>query len=226
MDIASRTATYFLGMRHQSMSIDNQSPIMICEVIHEERFIRVLFNGDAIVGYSVFYKWAEAHLHEVALIRIGDAIDWESYDPLQVELMQDAFSMWSRSEYYQKQEQRLVHKFLDKVVISHYTDESIKRLISMCRLGADPRNVEHVAMLHMARCVTGDTNAMDYMWWVNGIWDCYTVGRSPADYVDGCNLLARVLGHLVYLEEMNPTSPKVRRAERGKGLQRMSLFKQ
>lgn len=222
--LAANVVAYFSAKRHKMMALENQPPIMICEVEHHERFVLVYFNGDAMTGYSVFFQWVEESLHDIALIRVAGAEERAPYDPLDLELQEDGESMRSRSSYYQEREALLVRKFVQKVVLFNYTSDTIQRIVRMCCLGADPHDAVHYACLHLLNWRKGDRSTThNGLYWLDAIRVCNTTGPDYENWADASNLMARVLCHLLYLEELNPTPFLDRLRSKNRGVQRMSL---
>ena len=140
---------------YTDMSCPGQSSINITDVYVEDRVLRVSFIGDAIAGYCVFFKWAEDRGDSVAFLRIGAEYELPAWDPLETVMLNDLFSMQCRSEYYCKSEDRLINSFITRVSMATYSDEFIRRVISMCRLGKDRNNAEHYALLHFHNYTSG-----------------------------------------------------------------------
>lgn len=210
-------AQHFQRSRHQTMS-GGGGVIILCEVEFDERMVRVYFNGECMVGYSVFYSWAEEQGSRVALIRVADSLDDQPYDPLDVELLEDGYEQAHYTDYYQKCAQKLVKKFVTKVNLGSYSADSLMRLVRMCLLREDLRDA--VGQTYQLLCDVQQKGPPHYNywgWWNTAIDACCTCEKDG--YTPGSSLLVRVMAHLVYLEECVPTGKSP-----SKKIRQMSLF--
>lgn len=191
-----------------TMCYEDSSRIMACRVEQDGRFITVFFNGDPIIGYSVFLNWAGTFSpNSVSLIQITHADAYPSMDRLDCRMLQDARSAMNKSPYYYDQEVLLIKTFTRKVVLGNFTREQLSRIVHSCRIGEDTCGAEHTALCALSTwqlCDRRVKNRVQY--WIDSIQSSHVTGRKHQQWVDGDNLLVRVLAHLVYLEELNPTS--------------------
>lgn len=224
-EVADAVYNFFKERSPYTMSSGEMPAIMACEVQQEDLFITVFFNGDPLTGYSVFLQWTEQVIpNQVALIQVTHADLYPSHDRMDCRLLQLARHAVNKSPYYYDQEVALIKAFMSKVILGNYTREQLARIVRACRIGEDTCNAEALAYRFVLNWLPDDKLKKDRIpHWQNAIQCCHTTGRKERDWVDGDNLLVRVLAHLLYLEELYPT-PFVERVKRwNKGVQKMSL---
>lgn len=223
---ADSVDSIFEDRRLDTIEVAERGHIVIQGVVTHERWVQVIFNGDPLIGYSAFFQWCETNLHRVALIRIGEARYLPADDKYDLESMEDAEGMQHRSQYFQKQEARLINSFLKKVVFANHTPDALKRIITMCRLGEFSNGCEELAFAYFESWYprANTLNDLDkFVYWEQAIRKCHTSSDDYREWVSGDSLMTRIMIHLLYLEELNPTSWGERRAAKGKGLRRLSL---
>lgn len=222
---ARLAAATLSALKGKHLSGGELGDILLGALEVEEREIKILFDGDPFTGYCSFFGFAERNAGKVAFIHIGDSSDLPTYDIHDVILLGDSVFAKNSWDRFVATQEHLIKTFLKRVSLATYTEDFIQRVVNMCYLCRDAeKNYPGTAMFYLRKWVPANYSRSEAIsYWTEACYNCHTTGTSSYGWTDGDNFMARVLGHLVYAEELNRTPRGVRRMLRDKGLRKMSL---